>query len=75
MIEFLLYDWNNLISADARKSLQSDIETLISNGQYWKNCLKYQTDVMCSNCQENTGSTSRWHLPGAVLHISKVTCK
>ena len=45
MIEFLLYDWNNLIDADARKSLQSDIETLISNGQYWKNCPKYQTDV------------------------------
>lgn len=45
MIEYELYNWNSLIGADARQHLIQDITQLIDNGQYWKNCPRYQTDV------------------------------
>ena len=45
MIEYEYYDWNNLIGAQHREKYISDIRQLITNGQYWTNSPRYQTNV------------------------------
>src|SRR6056300_710765 len=45
MIEYELYDWTSLIDTDARYQLRTDIDQVISNGNYWKNSPPYQTDI------------------------------
>ena len=45
MIEHELYDWTSLIDADARQQMCTDIDDVISNGNYWKNSPPYQTDI------------------------------
>ena len=45
MIEYELYDWTSLIDTDARYQIRTDIDHVISNGNYWKNSPPYQTDI------------------------------
>jgi hypothetical protein len=45
MIEYEYYDWTSLIDADARKRMTGDIDTIIANGDYWKNSPPYQTNI------------------------------
>jgi hypothetical protein len=45
MIEYEYYDWTSLIDADARKRMTGDIDTVIANGDYWKNSPPYQTNI------------------------------
>jgi hypothetical protein len=45
MIEYEYYDWTSLINADARKRMATDIDTVIANGDYWKNSPPYQTNI------------------------------
>jgi hypothetical protein len=45
MIEYEYYDWNNLITPDARFNMCKGIMELIDKGHYWKNSPPYQTDV------------------------------
>lgn len=45
MGEYLYYDWNQLIGSEHRAKYISDIHQLISDGKYWKNSPRYQTDV------------------------------
>ena len=45
MIEYEYYDWTSLINADDRHQLRTDIDHVISNGNYWKNSPPYQTDI------------------------------
>lgn len=39
------YDWNHLIRRNSRMSMCSDVNELISKGNYWTNSPKYQTNV------------------------------
>ena len=45
MIEYKYYDWNALINADARQRMIQDIDTVIANGDYWRNSPPYQTNI------------------------------
>ncbi len=39
------YDWNQLISEESRLNLMHDVNQLISNGKYFTNSPKFQTNV------------------------------
>lgn len=45
MIEYEYYDWTSLISADSRERMRQNIDTVIANGDYWKNSPPYQTNI------------------------------
>lgn len=45
MIEYEYYDWTSLINAAARKRMVTNIDTVIANGDYWKNSPPYQTNI------------------------------
>jgi hypothetical protein len=45
MIEHEYYDWNNLINQPQRQLMVTDIKQVISQGQFWKNSPRFQTDI------------------------------
>ena len=45
MIEYELYDWTSLIDDHARNRMVDNIDTVIANGDYWKNSPPYQTNI------------------------------
>jgi len=44
-MDYEFYDWNNLIKEDSRLRLQADVARLISEGNYFTNSPKFQTNV------------------------------
>jgi len=44
-MDYEYYDWNNLIDEDSRKRMRMNVEQLITNGQYFTNSPKFQTNV------------------------------
>ena len=40
-----LYDWTSLINADSRQRMVDNIDTVIADGDYWKNSPPYQTSI------------------------------
>lgn len=45
MINYETYDWTSLINDQARHRMVDNIDTVISNGDYWKNSPPYQTNI------------------------------
>lgn len=45
MIEYEYYDWNSLINDVHRSRMITDIQQVISQGKFWKNSPRFQTDI------------------------------
>jgi hypothetical protein len=45
LIEYEYYNWNNLITDTSKQSMVTDIDTVIDQGNYWKNSPPYQTTI------------------------------
>ena len=44
MVEYEYYDWNNLILTSHREAVVQDVSGAISEGKYWENSPKFQTN-------------------------------
>lgn len=45
MVEYEYYDWTALIGLDARERMRQNVDTIIADGDYWKNSPPYQTNI------------------------------